>query len=72
MLRVEVSGDLRQATVFVSVMGTEPSRSAPCEGLKHATGFLQARVAARLQTRSTPVLAFKLDEASRRRSRWRG
>ena len=32
-------------------------------GLVHATGFLQARVAARLQTRFTPVLSFKHDDS---------
>jgi ribosome-binding factor A len=63
VLRVEVSGDLRNATVFVSIMGTPAERRRAFEGLKHATGFLQARVAARLQTRFTPVLTFELDES---------
>jgi ribosome-binding factor A len=35
-------------------------------GLEHATGFLQARVAARLQTRFTPVLSFKYDDSVRK------
>jgi ribosome-binding factor A len=61
VLRVEVSGDLRHATVFVSIMGTASEQNRVFEGLKHASGFLQARVAARLQTRFTPVLSFKLD-----------
>lgn len=63
VLRVEVSGDLRQAKVFVSIMGTPAERKTALEGLNHATGFLQARVAARLQTRFTPVLGFKLDDS---------
>jgi ribosome-binding factor A len=63
VLRVEVSADLRQARVFVSIMGTEAERKKSLEGLNHATGFLQARVAARLQTRFTPVLGFKLDDS---------
>ena len=63
VLRAEVSGDLRQARVYVSIMGTEPERRRAMEGLNHATGFLQARVAARLQTRFTPVLTFKLDDS---------
>jgi ribosome-binding factor A len=32
-------------------------------GLKSATGFLQSRVAARLQTRFTPALTFRLDDS---------
>jgi ribosome-binding factor A len=63
VLRVEVSGDLRHATVYVSIMGAEPERKRSLAGLNHAAGFLQARVAARLQTRFTPVLAFKHDDS---------
>jgi ribosome-binding factor A len=63
VLRVEVSSDLRIATVFVSIMGTEAQRMQAFRGLVHATGFLQARVAARLQTRFTPVLSFKHDDS---------
>jgi len=63
VLRVEVSADLRSATVYVSIMGTEAERKQTFRGLVHATGFLQARVAARLQTRFTPVLSFKHDDS---------
>ena len=62
VLSAEVSPDLRSATVFVSLMGTEAQQKLAMKGLQHATGFLQAKVAARLQTRSTPVLTFKRDE----------
>jgi ribosome-binding factor A len=63
VIRVEVSSDLRFATIFVSIMGSESERKRSLRGLEHATGFLQARVAARLQTRFTPVLSFKHDES---------
>jgi ribosome-binding factor A len=63
VLRVEVSGDLRNATVYVSVMGSEGEQKLAMQGLKHASGFLQSRVAARLQTRFTPVLTFKRDDS---------
>ena len=59
---VEVTGDLRNATVLVSVMGTESQQTLALRGLRHAAGFLQSRVAARLQTRFTPILSFKKDE----------
>jgi ribosome-binding factor A len=62
VLGVEVSADLRQASVYVSIMGAEHERNRALQGLKRATGFLQRRVAARLQTRFTPVLSFKHDE----------
>ncbi len=63
VLRVEVSSDLRSATAFVSIMGTEKKQKLALSGLHHATGFLQARMANRLQTRFTPVLTFKVDES---------
>ena len=63
VLRVEVSSDLRSAIAFVSVMGTESQQKLAMSGLRHATGFLQAKMANRLQTRFTPVLTFKVDES---------
>lgn len=61
VLRVELSSDLRNATVYVSIMGNESEQTLAMKGLKHAGGYLQARVANRLQTRFTPVLSFKFD-----------
>ncbi|WZO96742.1 30S ribosome-binding factor RbfA [Isosphaeraceae bacterium EP7] len=63
VLHAEVSSDLHAATVYVSIMGDEKQQKLSMRGLQHATGFLQARVAARLQTRSTPVLKFKEDDS---------
>jgi ribosome-binding factor A len=62
VLRSEVTSDLRSAVVFVSVMGTEAEQKLAMRGIRHASGFLQAKVAARLQTRFTPTLSFKLDD----------
>ena len=63
VLRVEVSGDLRNATVYVSIMGSPAEQDLSMAGLRHAAGFLQSRVAARLQTRFTPILSFKKDDS---------
>ena len=60
--RAEVSGDLQHAKVFVSVMGSPQDQKLCMYGLKHATGFVQAKLAKRLQTRFTPVVRFVLDE----------
>src|ERR1700745_3781365 len=43
--RVEVSGDLRHAKVFVSVMGTPEEQEATMKGLRNATGFLRHELA---------------------------
>src|SRR5262245_3461344 len=58
--RTEVSGDLQHAKVYVSVMGTEQEQQLTMHGLKHAAGFIQARLGKRLQTRFTPSIHFVL------------
>jgi ribosome-binding factor A len=65
VLRAEVTADLRNATVYVSVMGSEVERKLSLRGLEHAGGYLQRKVAARLQTKVTPVLRFKVDDTLR-------
>ena len=58
---VEVSPDLRQAKVHVSVMGNDAKQSRCLDGLKSSAGFLQTKVAQRIDTRYTPRLRFELD-----------
>jgi ribosome-binding factor A len=60
--RTEVSADLQHAKVYVSVMGSERQQQLALHGLQHAAGFVQAKLADRLQTRFTPVLTFVLDK----------
>src|SRR5437764_9482788 len=60
--RAEVSGDLQHAKVFVSVMGSPREQNLCMHGLRHSAGFIQAKLAKRLQTRFTPVIEFVLDE----------
>src|SRR2546421_3625510 len=60
--RAEVSADLQHAKVYVSVMGSERQQQLALHGLQHAAGFVQAKLADRLQTRFTPVLTFVLDK----------
>ncbi len=59
---VEVSGDMRQAKVYVSVMGDEGAQQLSLRGLESAAGFLQSRLAQRIDTRYTPRLKFVLDQ----------
>ncbi|MGA2035527.1 MAG: 30S ribosome-binding factor RbfA [Thermoguttaceae bacterium] len=59
---VEVSDDLRYAKVHVSVMGDEKRQKLTLRGLSSAAGFLQARIADRVDLRYTPRLSFLLDQ----------
>ena len=58
---VETSSDLRQATVFVSVLGGEKKRRASMAGLEAAHGVLQSRLAHELRLKRTPQLSFEYD-----------
>jgi ribosome-binding factor A len=58
---VETSPDLRQARVFVSVLGSERKRDQSLAGLSAAHGVLQARIARELRLKRTPQLAFEYD-----------
>lgn len=64
--RAEVSGDLQHAKVYVSIMGSEKEQQLTLRGLSHAAGFVQSKLASRLQTRFTPVLTFVLDQGVKR------
>jgi ribosome-binding factor A len=66
VLRAEVAPDLRTAKVYVSVMGEPRHQSLCMHGLESARGFIQAKLADRLQTRYTPVLKFVLDQGVKR------
>lgn len=59
---VEVSADLRNAKVHVSVMGDEKQQELSLHGLRSAAGYLQKKVGNRVDTRYTPRLQFTLDK----------
>jgi ribosome-binding factor A len=59
---VRATPDLRQATVYVSVLGGEKRRRRSLRTLERAHGVLQARIARELHIRHTPQLIFQYDE----------
>jgi ribosome-binding factor A len=63
---VQVTRDLKQATVWVSVLGSQDDRERTLEGLRAARGVLQGRVARELGLRRTPVLTFEYDPSVER------
>lgn len=60
--RVEVTGDLMHARVFVSVMGDDTVQRKTMQGLRHATGHVQTLLAKRMKVRQCPHIVFLLDE----------
>jgi ribosome-binding factor A len=63
--RVEVSGDMRQAKVYVSIMGDDAMETLSLRGLQSAAGYLQAKCAKRIDTRYTPQLQFVIDKGAK-------
>jgi ribosome-binding factor A len=63
---VQTTKDLAQATVWVSVMGSEKQQDATIAALGRASGVLQGRIARELHLRRTPQLAFAYDHAVER------
>ena len=63
---VDTSPDLRQARVYVSVLGNPEERDATMAGLESAHGVLQQAVATELRLKHTPTLQFVFDESIER------
>jgi len=61
--QVEITSDLKNAKVYISVLGDDIARKKTLQAVEHAKGFIQAKVGSQLQIRYTPVLTFCLDES---------
>ncbi|HEY4601598.1 MAG TPA: 30S ribosome-binding factor RbfA [Cerasibacillus sp.] len=60
---VEVTGDLQQATVYVSILGSEEEKKETLLGLSKAKGFIRSEIGSRIRLRKTPEITFEFDEA---------
>jgi ribosome-binding factor A len=63
---VRATPDLRQAQVYVSVLGGDKRRARSLEALERAHGVLQSMVARQLRLKRTPQLTFIYDETTDR------
>jgi ribosome-binding factor A len=59
---VDVAPDMKSAKVQVSIMGDEKEQRLALAGLQHSAGFLQRKIADRIDTRYTPRLTFVMDK----------
>ena len=60
--RVETTGDLRYAKVWLSVYGMKDEKEFK-RGLKSASGWLRKELASSMSLRYTPELVFELDHS---------
>ena len=63
---VDTSTDLREARVYVSILGSERDRARTLEGLAAAHGLLQTRLAREVRMKRTPRLTFEYDPSVER------
>lgn len=61
--RVDVSADLRTATAYISVLGTDDERSDTIRALESASGFIRRMLKPRLRMRQIPEIAFHDDRS---------
>ncbi|MNN18754.1 Ribosome-binding factor A [compost metagenome] len=63
MTGVDVTNDLSQAKIYLSVFGDEEAKKDSLKGLEKANGFLRTELGKRIRLRHTPELIFKIDES---------
>lgn len=56
-----ITGDLREATVYVSLFGKAEEKENTLKVLKNATGYIRTEVGRRLGIRYSPTIEFKED-----------
>lgn len=60
---LDLTNDLQQATVYISVLGEEQEKEDALTGLAKATGFIRTEVGKRIRLRKIPEISFAFDEA---------
>jgi ribosome-binding factor A len=60
---VQVTGDLQQAKVYISVLGDDEQRENTLKGLAKAKGFIRSEIGQRIRLRKTPEIIFEFDES---------
>ena len=62
--RVELTGDMHQARVLVSVLGNSEAQAGTLAGLSSAAGYIRHAIGKRLKLRRAPELTFLLDHSA--------
>lgn len=60
---VAVTGDLQQATIYITSLGNERERAETLKALDKANGFIRLEIGHRIRLRRTPELTFEFDSS---------
>lgn len=66
---VDVTPDLREAHVYVSILGEPDQQAQGLKALQRAAGFIRRQLGQRVELRATPELTFGLDQSAERATR---
>lgn len=66
---VEVTADLKYATVYFQASGDKGRKTEALEGLSSAAGFLRSRLGRELRLRRVPELRFAIDPTQEKAAR---
>jgi len=61
--KVEVTRDLRHATIFISLYGDKAKKDTTFEVIQNAKGFIRYELANKIRIRYIPEISIKLDES---------
>ena len=61
--RIDLTGDLRYARVYFSILGDETKKISSLKGIQNAAGFIRRLIGERLNLKYVPELSFKLDKS---------
>lgn len=63
---VDISDDLRNASVYVSVYGSDAEKQASLKGLRSASPYIRTELGKRMRMRYLPELLFRFDASVER------
>lgn len=66
IIEVDVTRDLRYASIYISVLGTEEEKANTLEALMKSSGFVRREIGQKIKARYTPEILFKLDNSIER------
>ncbi|HEY4578238.1 MAG TPA: 30S ribosome-binding factor RbfA [Savagea sp.] len=58
---VEITNDLQESTVYISVLGSDAEKQATFDGLNKAKGFIRTEIGKRIRLRKVPEIEFAFD-----------
>lgn len=60
---IDLTGDFKHATVYISVLGAGYQRAETIEGLNQSKGFIRSQLGKKIKIHHVPELKFELDRS---------